>query len=476
MSFSFQHVQPKQSLGNVFAQGVEQGIQPVIQAQTQRGILERGLSGLDKLGPNATPYDLAKALIVGTAGTQDQGKVISTLYPLLLQQMQAKQSGAVKHPREGEGQFDTSIPKGKGLPRFGQTGENPLPTDQKNQFFPTAKGGNQPPGNAYQSDLPPGKLPILSPQDEVAQGRKRFDDLNAQGKPTTLEQSIADVRAENQVYKDYNKQIDTDRQERVSSQEKYGGIAEDSLKKVLPEATPEQLAIAKKWGEEEAGKNMSEADIKRTLDKKSTKLSNDIDNVRQKISAPRLQNSLSRRALGSYKDFEQAAGDLRLELKPLLDLGLYDTARNLLEETGYAPEEREIIINPLNERTVNTLNQVPKAKIEKMSAPTFGISTPIPSGVAGRYNEGQQKNVEDGIKNVFQHNPNASIVLLRKSFEDKGYDWQIYKKALNKLATETSENGGIDLTDDQFNQLIYLDQPPLNHLQELLHGLHLIGR
>ena len=85
-------------------------------------------------------------------------------------------------------------------------------------------------------------------------------------------------------------------------------------------------------------------------------------NIEKDLSAPRTQNHLQRSFLQSNKDFEQSAADLRVKLKPLLSLGLYDTSRKLLTDLGYYPEEREQIINPMSEKESTVLNRVPQGK------------------------------------------------------------------------------------------------------------------
>jgi hypothetical protein len=88
------------------------------------------------------------------------------------------------------------------------------------------------------------------------------------------------------------------------------------------------------------------------------------------------------------------------------------------------------------------------------------------------YTEAARENISDGIRNLFEKDPGVSIVLARKAFEDKGYDWRLFKDAFNDLV----QSEQIDLNDDQRNQLNYLDSPPLSSLEKILHGLNLVGR
>ena len=236
----------------------------------------------------------------------------------------------------------------------------------------------------------------------------------------------------------------------------------------LPEATPEQQAIFKKKGEEASLKGNSEAQIDGYLAEEAKNFKNAFVNVERAVSAPRLLDKMTKSLGGTYKSLEEAADDVRSYLQPILKEGLYDTARSLLQDKGYGLEEREAIINPLSEKSKILLNKVPEVKRAK----TKGGGAGLP-GYAG-YQFREPANVEEvksGLIDLKKNDPNFSLPLARKIFEDKGYDWRAYNKALNELEKE-----GFELTDDQKNHRGELDTPPLNNLDKILHGLNLIGR
>ena len=229
-------------------------------------------------------------------------------------------------------------------------------------------------------------------------------------------------------------------------------------------------AIFQKKGEQAGAQIKSEADINKYLAIEAKNFKNTITNVKRDMSAPRSLNRYQRKMLGTQKNFEQAANDLRVKLKPLLDLGLYDTARNLLTDLGYYPEERENIINPLSEHEKTLMNKVPKAT--KISRPEELGGPQVPSFfIPYEYNPNEKENIKSGLQDLMKANPNFDLVLARKAFEDKGYDWRIFKDSLNEL-----ESQGFKLTDDQETQRAYLDSPPLDTLGKILHGLGIVGR
>ncbi len=465
-------------LGSALGQGIQTGAQKGLDYQVNRSRLQNALGSLQNLPANATPFELASQLMSATSGIPGAERYVGQLFPLLLQQLQAKQSQQVPHPAELPGQMQPA--QRQELPQYGQGTPLAQGEQQGNQFFPTNLGGQQGPGNAPQAATSGQARQVYSPEELIPQARQLAQTRTAAGIPTTVQDAFKEVSAINDENKNHNDLVEKERIQRVNAQREYGEKASASLLKVMPDATEEQQAIFKKIGEKESAgsETRSEADIDRTIAKAATKFKNDISNVKNDLSAPRSYNYFQRKFLGKEKDFEQASKDLRLKLKPLLDQGLYDTSRNILQELGYYPEERESIINPLDERSLSTLNLIPEAQKQKkinkrqgISAANFGGPGSGFIGTVDSYNPKQIEDVRQGIQDVLQFNPNASLVLLRKKLEDKGYDWRIFKDILNDMVGKE-----ITLTDDQQNQVQYLGTPPLDNLDKILHGLNLIGR
>jgi hypothetical protein len=335
---------------------------------------------------------------------------------------------------------------------------------QNSKFFPNNIGPKEPPGNAYQEDTAGKKRPIYTPSQLLQEGAR----IAAESPfPMTPLEGYAIAKQTQKDNEHYNNQVDKDTANRVNTQREYGNVAEEKLLKVLPNATDEQRALFKRKGEEIAKESKSEADTERFLAKEAAKFKNQMANIKESIEPRRLLSGWKQDLLGTDRKAERAREDIRIKLKPLLDQGLYDTSRNLLSELGYYPEEREEIITSLGESTKRELAAFPKFSKEYKYK-----HGPHPHQELQPLSEDQQAKVTDSMRNIFKNDPKTNLLLLRRSFEEKGVDWKAFKDAFNDLLL----NDEISLDDDQSNLEPLLDNPPLNNLEKILHGLKLIGR
>jgi hypothetical protein len=466
-----QRVESQRQLFSGLSQSLEDARQMALeqqQYQRNRGRLQQALGQVSDLAKQkATPLQTSLAFLNATAGIPGSERYVGQVLPLILQQAQAEAS------QKGFSELGGAPPQR--VPAQGQAAQvarnappslvtRSQPQNQTNNFFPTNLGPNEAPGNLPQAATEGLVRPVLNPQQMMQEAQKLFQAQKEFG--LTFPQAYETVKGLNEDNRRFNESVEEERRARVSAQEEYGNRAVEKLEKVYPEATDEQRAIFKKLGEKAASEGQSQAEIDRYLAKEATKFKNTISNVQQSISAPRVLNEIQRKFLGTGRSFEQAAKDMQVKIKPLLELGLYDTARNLLNDLGYYPEERESIINPLSTQANALINAAPGVKKEIIVPP-------------GKFDNFEQKlapeqiaSLKQNLGEILQKDPNASLVLLRKAFEDKGYDWASFKDAMNELV----QSQEINLTDDQFNQLPYLDSPPLNKLESVLHSLKLIGR
>lgn len=482
-----QQLQRGPSIAEYFTRGLEGSVMPALQQLQQRNLTLQGLQQAKQSASQAqTPSDLLFSLLEATAGRPGAERALGQLYPSLLQNFMAQKSLQV--PVAGEQQpmqRDTTpvVPSQRqNLPGFmqqpgqpyPQPGQTPLQAVGKKGFFPTNVNPNEAPGNLPQAATAGIKRPVYSPQELIPQARQLAKEKQEAGIPTSVSEAYRELKERNDEDKIYNSEVDKELGQRIESQRESGEMAVKKLVKLMPKATDEQQAIFRKIGENVRGGSKSEADFDRTIAKEATKFKNTIANIEKDLSAPRLQNRLHRLFLGTDKDFQSAASDLRTKVKPLLDLGLYDTTRNLLDGLGYYPEERESIIQPLTERAQTAINLTPAAKKATRFEKRPGMGAGIPTGTAQiqEYTPADRENIREGLLESFAKEPNSSLVLLRKGFEDKGYDWRLFKDTLNDLVQSES----ISLNDDQFNQLQYLDQPPLNLLEKILQSLNVQGR
>jgi hypothetical protein len=447
-----------------------QGILPgAVEKGYNRGMLQQGIGNIAQTSqnPNSSNLDIMLAAMQAGAGIPGSERYLGQIIPELIKQAEARRSsnvplaGDVQQPQQRQREEHEGMQPRQQLPSYLNQPE------QTSQFFPTNNGPQGGPGHAFQPATQRKVEPLKTPAEERQAAGDLYNADRAAGGTMTKKDALDQIRAEEEYKKIYNQSIEDERKAHVASQTNYGAIGEKHLKDVYPEATPEDLAIFKKKGEQAALSGDSEAEIDRKLANDAKNFKNAIVNVKKEMSAPRALNKITRGFEGTYKDLEKASADLRSHLKPMLDLGLYDKARNLLKDLDYGPEEREAIINPLSEHEKVVLNKVPQA-VKTREEPH---GAPITLSPTYKYAPGQLQNIKEGLTDLKKADPNFSLVLARKVFEDKGYDWRMFKDALNELERE-----GFTLEDDQNNQKTYLDTPPLNDLQKILHGLNLIGR
>lgn len=436
----------------------------LLERRYQRGQLQNSLDEIKNLSqqPGTKPLDLILSAMKAGAGIPGSERYLGQLIPELAKFAQAGASQNVPLPGENRNREPMQpTQSAQQLPNFLNQSEQP------SQFFPTNLGPQGGPGNLPRPATTGEIRPIPNRSEQISMAKQLSEESTAAGIPLTVPQALEQVKQQIEDDKINNELVEKERQQRVTSQKEYGQRAAEELLKQYPEATSEQQAIFQKYGEQEAAKGKSESDINRSIAKKAEQFKNSIANVKKSLSAPRLQNKLQRAFEGTYRDIEQASADLRSHLKPILDLGLYDTARNLLTDLGYYPEERESIINPLSEHEKIVLNKVPEAVRKEKTV----YGAPMTLYPRYDYAPDQLDNIKQGLKDLKQVDPNFSVVLARKAFEDKKYDWQMFKDAFNQLEEE-----GFELTDDQKIQKKLLDTAPLNDLQKFLQGINIIGR
>lgn len=440
---------------DVLGKYLGQGYANSLPQQYENMKYQRGMSAIDKLQAAMKPDANGKidqgAMLsnIARAITSNPGLERSGLVEFAMKQAQALNSQNVDLPNARAG--------GEPFNEMPPSSSQPLPSflnkpQQENKFFPTNIGPKGGPGNAPQEATSGQKKPIKTPEQMAREAPGFARDLTNNGNPTTTKEGYEILKDQNRDNQLHNQAVDEERNQRVKAQETYGQRASDLLEKAYPGASPEMLSIAKKWGEDVSKESKSEAEIERYLVDKAKNLANSISNVKTSMSAPRVFDKIERGWNGEYKDFETSANEARNKLKPLLDLGLWDESRKLLQDLGYAKEEREMIINPLSERAKINLNSLPIAHRNDSS-------------------ETKRDNLEQALIKLKAADPNFSPLLARKYAEDKGYDWNDFLGAWNSLV-----QNGFELEDDQKNQQGNLGTPPLNLLDKLLHKMDIIGR
>lgn len=317
---------------------------------------------------------------------------------------------------------------------------------------------------------------VLNPDELIQEGQRIAQEKTSAGMPTSFEEGFNTASTINTLNENYNQKIENERIQRVNTQRDYGEKGVQKILKVLPEASDELQAVMRRKGEEAALSSNKESDVERDLAKEAKNWANKLSSIEKSLPAPRLFSDIKNTLLGINRKDEKIKQDIRLKLSPLLKEGLYDEARNLLSRTGRHPEEREDLISDLGENAVKTLNTLPA--LEKNYYPESEKITPqeykfgTKSTPKARHSPENMEVIKNNLKEVLTSDPSTNLVLLRKAYEDRGIDWNEFKDSLNDLIL----NGDIKLNSDQLNFLDVLEQPPLNNLDKILHGLKLIGR
>lgn len=475
---------PHASFGNQFFPALTEAFQktavPAAQKEYQRGQLQKALGQLRSQGqnPNASPTDLLYNLIEASGYAPEIGRNL----PQLFQQLNmAREAEAMKNFSYTQGQQPPSpgqqpFSQGQISPQNQMNPQVESALRQSPQRFPTNISPQEKPGNLPQEATQGQVRPILSGDQLLEKARIRQQQLKGLGIIKPLEEVYSQVVNENEQNQVYNKAVELEREKRVKSQEHYGQIAADSLTKVYPEAADEELSVFMKKGEEIAGNSKSEAANKLFLSKEASKFKNAISNVEKTLQAPRIQNVLQRRVQGNRSSMDQVMKDATSAIQPLLREGLYEKSRTLLANSGFYPEEREkIVFGDIPEYVQEKINTLPKATLErpKSSVALTNVGA-FPKSGEQQYSLKNKMDLFKNLKDVFgKENPDVNLILLRKQYEEKNYDWRIFKDALNDMV----QGGLIKLTDDQTNQLNSdLNKAPLTHLEKILYKIGFIGR
>ncbi len=457
-------------IGQALGMGVAKNFQDP-QQMVQRNLLKNALqeAKASMNDPNATPIDTLFSLIQAGAGIPGSERYMGALIPEVLKISQANASQKVPlglQDQQGVQQGNAGISdisatgEGRAPTSTQQSLQNFLQDPNQNAFYPSNVGEQQAPGNLPEAATVGRKLPVASTQQLLEWSKEYAAKKTQAGIPTTPIQAYEELKAMNADNKESNMLVEQERKERVASQREYGDIGTKAFLKVNPNASDEEIAYIKRQVEQLAGENKSEADIERLAAGEARKYKNMISKVESGLSPQRSYNRPYRTLMGTSKSAEKERNDVRVKIQPLLDAGLYDKARSLLSENGYYPEEREMIVSNLGENSVKTINRMPK------------IKTNIDRSLEDGYTQGETSIIKQNIKEVLKSDPSANLILLRPKYEDSNVNWRIYKDTIN----ESIDDGTFQPTEDQFNQLKTLEEPPLDTLDKILYGLGIIGR
>lgn len=289
-----------------------------------------------------------------------------------------------------------------------------------------------------------------------------------QGIDYSLDEARNKISNMNQQNAVYNQQIELDKNARKTAQRDYGNLAVTKLTNLVPGASDEVQSYFRKIGERAASANKSEAGVDSIVSESAKDYKNALSSVRKSLTPSRGLTKVGRLFTGNETDTQKQIDKLRNQIKPLIDMGLNDTARAELATVGWYPEEVESIIDNIGPFAKQQINTLP-------SAPKHGSKEYKNYEKQGAY-KGFQKNnypvAVDTLKDILTENPEENLILLRKEFEDRGYGWRTFSQAINELL----DNGEIQLSQDQMNKMNRINEPPLSMLDQLAYDFGFGGR
>jgi len=476
-----------EELGGALGRGAGAGL--------QQGMEDRSLR-------NKYGIDLA-----GITDTQTRNQIISDELKYGRARQQASASQNVDYTGKGKNKPSTtsrsskssniniekSSPQNKTVPR-----ENPqfinesegVQTNQPDEFSNQQSSGNLP-----QRQTSGQVEPVADVNQLWEDGQRIADERTKKGLPTTAEEGFNIAQATNQQRIANNQLIKGEEAEQINEQIRYAALGESALNKyfgelspdgktIISSASPKMLSILEKNAVRYAKENKSEAQIKSLLFQDAKELKDDISNITSSPKPKRAWTRAGQKSLDTGREAEKEELAIRNKLKSLLEKGLHDEARVALAKTGRYPEEIENLVASQGESTKKILSDFdPIKKIEAQKKPKW---TPpefedILTNIGQPWKRFQKQEVyktEDeaqfsqNLSQVLESDPKTNLILLRKSYEDKGVDWRLFKDQLDRLVSE----GKFKMDGEQRNQYDRLDEPPLDGLDKILFDFHLKGR
>lgn len=400
---------------------------------------------------------------------------------------QELQFGRKRRQAEASGQIDYSHPSKKELPEFdtginkknrnmseglleGKTQENieEKPLIEKQLISkpvakkPVRKGGllTQP---LMESEEEPD---IYNPQEVQQHAQYLQQQSIGTDNPLSYEQALDLATNMNNANITHKNNLDLNRKTRQDEKEGYGQRAVEKLSNVLENPSDELKALFEKYGQEDAENSEDIADFDKKTAIRAKKFKNTLSDIERTLPPATNFNKLKHGIWGENREFDKVRDSVRIKLKPLLDQGLYSTARKALAKAGYQLEGIESILTDLSESSKKSVAQLPTVHKQALELGSFGL--PTKEG----YTPEHLEKVENSIRDVLKNNPSENLILLRKAYEEKGLDWDTYKSILDKMVS----SGDLALNDDQEETYDNLNTPAIGGLGKFFHGLNFWSR
>jgi hypothetical protein len=473
-----------EQFGTQLGGGLSEGMNQAIENKKIQELTGLNLSGISD--PNTRDKLLADQLAFGRKMKQAKAsQEIDYSTGESLKNRMGEQLAGQQQPRRPRdligGMEEEDRYQGMELPEFPSNlpkksfGNVPREAPRKRELAPRQKiQQREGPGNFPQPETAGIKQPLLNQDELLREGQRIAQKQTEAGIPTTPMEGLDIARNIEQDKKMHNAEVEKDIEQKVQAEMAYGKLGVDKLLKVYPDATDEQKALFMRKGEERGRSGKSESEINRELAKDAADFANTLINVKNGVKARGLLTAIKGSLLGSDRAVEKSIEDNRIKIKPLLDEGLFDTARMIISDKGYYPEEVEATITDLGENSKKSVANLPDMKTTTKSQKTAGIGVAIPGGQPTPtqkriYTPEESQQIKNNIKETLTSDPSSNLILLRKAYDQKGVQWDEFKDQLNSLIL----SGEIKLNEDQFKMLNILEQPRLDNLDKILKELHL---
>jgi hypothetical protein len=478
------------AIGEGFGNSFSEAAQEEFQYNRNRSRLQEAFGQLEGLADDPAisknPYKMLSKLGQAFAGIPGGQQVVSEIFPKLLQRAQRgdiyKDTVGEAPGEEIPGQGNAAEGSGDGVVKnnkvtdegtqnneqfVGQREGHVAPSLQ--QQVKTAMGGftDQAKGNGtgplQNASYGQGPVPNTMSPERMQQltewAHKNFEPEIANQYIENLKQGNANQRAAVEDKYTAWKRANEMSQETMRRQGERRAFADERLPGDL---TPEDKAIFMKLGDNNASaRSLDEwyRMTKNTYDRFEKARDNVYNDVNGDLKRSWLQGNRTR-------DIK----NLRLSVKPLLDMGMQGEATRLLSEAGYGQGEIENIINPLNQRETELLNNLPKYKHldEEIKA------TPDTPEYEKQYEKAakNQEKIRDryvdyiikNFKTGSEEKPGTSLLGLRDKFSEKNIDWREFQD----LLVQAQEKGDLKFDSHQLTQLGKLRNRPEQSLWDII--------
>ena len=404
------------SLGTALGGGLSAGLQQGSNVGFQRGLLENALKDVPNIPPEL------KALLIGTAGTDDQGRVLQAALPFIQNRLQGQQAQGISPA----GQPTLGGPQTAHGTEFKKA--EPLPISLPNPSVGLGEGFSN-------IGLGVGEIPRTYSE-------KQYEDVNQQYLSKGLDpaRALKQMQLQDQVARE--RMMDIERA--AVRQSEFN----DHLRKSNPSWSPNDLSVGERVSLLPEYRNIKNDSLRENAVKKKVEL--------YQGAKHNLQKNSERKSYDS-KEHDRQLKNLSSYAKTMVDAGQRDEAEQMLAENDWGPTEIQSILNPLDEKIMQGFKSLPKPRgvLEQVKVlPDHpGYEANVEKAFQSRindltkYKDFIEKNFKTGSYDPLNAvKPGTSLLEMRDEVMQNDVSFQEYEDIINSLIRE----GKIQL--DQYQQ------------------------